>query len=230
MAGKRKLSEWVNGKEVNLEEFSEEFRAAMTLLAIKHAKADEKIAMALLERAKRSRFTEEHAKTKPKPIQSSHSQTYQHFGPYSPPDCPPVPSLSGLIIGACSKPFEKQLTPTDVRTDQCRLSFNKADVENFLLPLLNKSDDLVRGTPVTVYDMNGRKECSMTFKRWASKFHVLTEGWNKFCKEHELRKYEDFVTVWMFRHVRSGELCFVLSMRRMPVFKPLKRSRTTNDN
>ncbi|XP_041006120.1 putative B3 domain-containing protein At4g03170 [Juglans microcarpa x Juglans regia] len=192
----------------------------MTLLAIKHAKPDEKLA-ALLERAERSRFTEEHAKIEPKPIQSSHSQTYQHFGPYSPTDFPLVPSLNGLI-GACSKPFEKQLTPTDVRTDQCRLSFNKADVENFLSPLLNKSDDLVRGTPVTVYNMNG-KECSMTFKRWASKFHVLTEGWNKLCKEHELRKYEDFVTVWMFRHVRSGELCFVLPMRRMPVFKPLKR-------
>ncbi|KAG2714067.1 hypothetical protein I3760_03G009000 [Carya illinoinensis] len=226
--GKRKLSEWVNGKGINLEEFSMEFRAAIILLAIKHAKSDEKLAMALLERAERSRFNEEHAKTEPKPIQSSHSQTYQHFGPYSPPDCPPVQSLSGLI-GACSKPFEKQLTPTDVRTDQCRLSFNKADVENFLLPLLYKIHDLVRGTPVTVYDMNG-KECSMTFKRWASKFHVLTEGWNKFCKEHELRKYEDFVTVWMFRHVRTGELCFVFSLRRMPVFKLSKRGPRTNDN
>ncbi|KAG6659174.1 hypothetical protein CIPAW_03G014800 [Carya illinoinensis] len=162
-------------------------------------------------------------KTEPKLIQSSHSQTYQHFSPYSPPDCPPVPSLSG-VIGACSKPFEKQLTPTDVRTDQCRLSFNKADVENFLLPLLNKSDDLVRGTPVTVHDIMNGKECSMTFKRWASKFHVLTEGWNKFCKEHELRKYEDFRTAWMFRHVdQTGELCFVFSLRRIPVFKPLKR-------
>ncbi|KAG6659177.1 hypothetical protein CIPAW_03G015100 [Carya illinoinensis] len=119
------------------------------------------------------------------------SQSDQRMRPQQQsPDCPPVRSLSG-VIGVCSKPLEKQLTPTDVRTDQCRLPFNKADVENFLSPLLNKSDDLVRGTPVTVHDMNG-KECPMTFKLWASKFHVLTEGWNKFCKD-ELRKYEDLL-------------------------------------
>ncbi|KAG2714064.1 hypothetical protein I3760_03G008700 [Carya illinoinensis] len=202
--GKRKFSERVNDKDINLEEFSEEFKAAMILLKMKHAK------------------------TEPKSIQNSQSQTYKNFGSYSLPDCPPVPSLTGLI-GACSKPFEKQLTPTDVSTNQCRLSFNKADVENFLLPLLNESDDLVRGIPVTVHDTDGN-ECAMTFRRWASKFHVLTEGWNKFCKEHELRKYEDFVTVWMFRHVRTGELCFVFSLRRMPVFKLLKRGPRTNDN
>ncbi|KAK5841102.1 hypothetical protein PVK06_010010 [Gossypium arboreum] len=49
-------------------------------------------------------------------------------------DIPRVPSLNGLI-GRCSQPFEKQLTETYVNSKQCRLSINKVDAENAVMPL-----------------------------------------------------------------------------------------------
>ena len=44
---------------------------------------------------------------------------------------------------------------------------NKLDVENFLLPLLNKNEVVDNGIHVIVYDIKG-KEYSMMFKSWES--------------------------------------------------------------
>jgi hypothetical protein len=38
---------------------------------------------------------------------------------YDPHEVPSIPGLNG-IIGRCSKPFEKQLTESDLRDDQSR--------------------------------------------------------------------------------------------------------------
>ncbi|OMO82656.1 hypothetical protein CCACVL1_11839 [Corchorus capsularis] len=138
-----------------------------------------------------------------------------------PPEMPPVACLKGLI-GNCSKPFEKQLTESDVKSNQCRLSLNKIDVQNAVNPLLKEEDDPTEGIPVKVYDSNG-KEYPMTFITWCSKIHVLKEGWINFCNDHGLVAYQDFVTLWVFRNKKTGGLCFVITSRRLEVFEAIKR-------
>ncbi|KAL6274623.1 hypothetical protein ACE6H2_025315 [Prunus campanulata] len=145
------------------------------------------------------------------------------YGNYAPPDLPPIPSLQYLIQD-CSKPFEKQLTRSDVKDDQCRLSMNKEDVENNIMPLLRNGENLNEGIDVTMYDMAGN-EYPMVFKIWATKIHVLTGGWKTFCKDLGLVDNQDFVTLWVFRHVDNGGLCFAIYSRRLPVFEPIKKKR-----
>lgn len=138
---------------------------------------------------------------------------------YRPPVTPPVPALDGMV-GRCSKPFQKQLTGSDVRDDQSRLSINKADVEACLFPLFDDDDVAVRrslekGIPATLYDGDG-KTYSVTFKCWVGKIHVLTgTGWKQLFKKHQLKKREHFVTVWMFFHAATGGLCFAITWRRV---------------
>ncbi|OAY55730.1 putative B3 domain-containing protein At4g03170 [Manihot esculenta] len=146
------------------------------------------------------------------------------FDTYEPPEIPPVVGLDGLI-GKCSKPFEKQLTSSDVRPDQSRLTMNKADVVRCLLPLLNREEENpCQGIKVKTYDMQGN-EYDMAFKLWASKVYVLTTGWKNFFMKHGLIENEDFVTIWMFRNFRTDKLCFVISSRRLPIYEPIKRRR-----
>ncbi|KAG5254939.1 B3 domain-containing protein [Salix suchowensis] len=140
------------------------------------------------------------------PIRRS-EETLKLIGNYEPHEVPSIPGLNG-IIGKCSKPFEKQLTESDLRDDQSRLSINKADAQN-----------------VTTYDPNG-KEFAMVFKIWVSKIHVLIGGWKAFFHEHRLRKDQDFVTLWMFRRLDTKKLCFVITWRSLPgVTTPIKRER-----
>ncbi|KAM1068434.1 hypothetical protein ACFX2B_000408 [Malus domestica] len=149
------------------------------------------------------------------------------YGKYAPPDLPPVPSLRSLIQ-VHSKPFEKQLTSSDVRDDQSRLSMCKEDVENHIFPLLKDDEDPNRGIPVTTYDMGGN-EYPMVFKTWVSKTHVLTGGWKSFCHDRGLVEKIDFVTVWVFRNVVNGSLCFAINSRRFPaVSEAIKKRRRQN--
>ena len=106
------------------------------------------------------------------------------------------------------------MTSSYVRGEQNRLSLNKLDVKNFLLPLLNKNEVVDNGIHVIVYDIKG-KEYSMMFKFWESRAYVLKEGWNTFFHKHSLREHEDSVTVWIFCHVQTREQCFPISSRRL---------------
>ncbi|KAJ6423433.1 hypothetical protein OIU84_024395 [Salix udensis] len=151
-------------------------------------------------------------------------ETLKLIGNYEPDEVPSIPGLNG-IIGKCSKPFEKQLTESDLRDDQSRLSINKADAQKYLYPLLNEDENLAEGISVTTYDHNG-KEFEMVFKIWVSKIHVLIGGWKAFFHEHRLRKDQDFVTLWMFRRLDTKKLCFVITWRSLPgVTTPIKRER-----
>ncbi|KAI5320388.1 hypothetical protein L3X38_040096 [Prunus dulcis] len=150
------------------------------------------------------------------------------YGNYTPPDLPPIPSLQNLIQD-CSKPFEKQLARSDVKDNQCRLSVNKEDVENNIMPLLRNSENLNEGIDVTTYDMAGN-EYPMVFKIWATKVHVLTGGWKTFCNDLGLVENQDFVTLWIFRHVDNGGLCFAIHSRRLLVFEPIKKKRPIRQN
>ena len=99
---------------------------------------DEKFAIALHEiKNQRIRHKQHVANTsKPEPIQCFQRKPWllalsMKASSCKPPDFPPFPCLNSLI-GACSKPFEKQLEFSYVRGDQSRLSLNKLDVENSL--------------------------------------------------------------------------------------------------
>lgn len=182
-------------------------QAASNLLHMKHAKLDEKTSMTLHELQRKT-----HALL---PIQT-----------LNPRDFPPVTSLRGYIA-MCSTPYWKKLTQTDMREDQARLIISKRFAEIYLLPLLNKYEDVGKGISVTVYDMNG-KIFQMTFKLWTNKVYVLKQGWNNFCLEHELCHDDDFetsVTLWMFRHVQTRKLCFVISPEKSSVIESSKRNR-----
>ena len=66
-----------------------------------------------------------------------------------------------------------------------------------LLPLLNKNEVVDNGICVIMYDI----------ERLGPLNDVQTLG------VHSLREHEDFVTVWMFNHVQTRELCFSTSIR-----------------
>ncbi|GMP88369.1 hypothetical protein CsSME_00040389 [Camellia sinensis var. sinensis] len=139
------------------------------------------------------------------------------------PRLPPVKELEGLI-GICSVPFEKQLTESDVKDNLSRISIPKSIIEKFLKPLMNSKEDLVSGISVTTYDSKGN-EYPMKFKTWASKIHVLTEGWKGFCHANKLKAHQDWVTIWMFRHIKTEKLCFIVMARRFPIYQSIiKRS------
>ncbi|KAF3441888.1 hypothetical protein FNV43_RR15803 [Rhamnella rubrinervis] len=199
--------------EVDLEEEREKTMAALELSTLKYKKLDPETAKAL-EAMKRKFLARARATLKQTNIIVNNNdidvdQALTSIEEHHPPDVPPVLKLRG-IVGRCSKPFEKQLTASDVRDDQSRLSINKADVEACLLPLLN-GHNLEHGIPVRLYDRDG-DEYSVTFKRWVGKIHVLTgTGWKQFYKKHALKQYEHFVTLWMFYHASNGDLCFAVN-------------------
>ncbi|KAM7260478.1 hypothetical protein ACFE04_016219 [Oxalis oulophora] len=125
-----------------------------------------------------------------------------------------IPGLEGLI-GLCSKPFEKQLTESDVKIDQSRLVMSKFYVEKHLKPLIWSEENPRDGIPVTVYDIHGNIY-PMEFKVWSERTYVLTAGWKKFSVYYGLTKITDFVTAWMFRNLATGKLCFVINNKRLP--------------
>ncbi|KAJ8750818.1 hypothetical protein K2173_015999 [Erythroxylum novogranatense] len=145
---------------------------------------------------------------------------------YVPPEIPPIPSLRDVFL-TCrrSRPFERQLTESDVRDGLCRLSIAKKHAQNFVLPMLNPDENLQNGVGVTIYDING-STFNMILRIWASKFYVLTGGWNSFKKAHGLQELRDFVTLWTFRHSSTGKLCFAIMHRSSPLSQtPTRRTR-----
>ncbi|WCJ35847.1 hypothetical protein M5689_017076 [Euphorbia peplus] len=157
------------------------------------------------------------------PLKNMKESLWRAICSHTPSDIPPVQRLHGLI-GSCSKPFEKQLTNSDIKEDQNRLAMNKTDVEKCILPLLNKDEDPEEEIRVTTYDQEG-SEFEMVYKKWSSKYHVLIKGWKQFFLKHKLEMHQDFVTLWMFRNRYTNKLCFVITWRRLPIYHPLKRKR-----
>ncbi|KAJ0112860.1 hypothetical protein Patl1_02613 [Pistacia atlantica] len=133
-------------------------------------------------------------------------------GEYEPPAIPKVEGLTGIIEHSiCSKPFEKQLTKSDLSLSQRGLLLCKSDVEECLLPLLNDDEDIREGIPVITYTMDGKKYRMVFQLRISRNFYVLgDDGWIQFQRENDL-EVEDSVTIWMFRHVRTKNLCFVIA-------------------
>ncbi|KAL6274624.1 hypothetical protein ACE6H2_025316 [Prunus campanulata] len=149
------------------------------------------------------------------------------YGHYAPPDLPPITSLENLIQD-CSKPFEKQLTPSDVSKTP-RLCLNKEYVDNHIKPVLRNGENPNEGINVTTYDMDGN-EYPMLFTTWGTYLYVLSQGWKTFCHDLGLVETQDFLTMWVFRHVNNRGLCFAIQSRRLPVFETIKKRRQRRQN
>ncbi|PSS15574.1 B3 domain-containing protein [Actinidia chinensis var. chinensis] len=136
---------------------------------------------------------------------------------FTPPKLPPVHALEGLI-GECGVPFEQQLTETDMNKHRARLLIAQELVEKFVMPFMSEEErrSLKCGQEiqVTACGSNGI-EYPMTFKCWGSKM-VLTSGWNEFRIDNEFKALQDWVTMWVFRHKRTSQLCFGMIARRFP--------------
>ncbi|CAN6814825.1 unnamed protein product [Brassica oleracea] len=133
-----------------------------------------------------------------------------------------LPEATTAVLGRCSKPIRKQLTKSDVKGDQNRLMLSKVQVDKNFLPLLEESDTLLgkEGTRVSVYGPDGKAH-EMMFKMWNEKTPVLMSGWNTFVKEYKLSMYCDFLTVFMFRHKVTREICVAIDFTRHPVARQL---------
>nr|POE46498.1 putative b3 domain-containing protein [Quercus suber] len=133
---------------------------------------------------------------------------------YELPKMPPVPRNIGSLVknNRCSTPFEKQLQEKELK--EYRLYLSKTAVTKLLFPLLRTEelrDNVIRqGIPVTAYDVQGIAFKQSTGKQ---KRYMLTKGWTRFCNQHGLRAFKNFVTLWMFRHKETDRLCFVISFR-----------------
>ncbi|KAG5240975.1 B3 domain-containing protein [Salix suchowensis] len=136
---------------------------------------------------------------------------------YNPPDIPSVPSLNNELIERCSKPFEKQLSASDLKDSQSRLTISKSDAENHLYPLLNEGENLARRIEVNTCGPDG-KQFGMMFKIWGGKTHVLFGKWRAFYNEYDLQSHQDFVTVWMFRRRDTRTLCFDDQVEKIALF------------
>ncbi|GMQ06437.1 hypothetical protein CsSME_00051029 [Camellia sinensis var. sinensis] len=112
-----------------------------------------------------------------------------------PPDFPPIKKLHGLIK-TCGKPFEKQLTESDVKANQSRLIVPKQMFDTFIEPVMNKSENIINGVPVTTYDSKGNAY-PMMLKIWSSKTRVLTAGWKNFYLENKFIAHKNWITIWV---------------------------------
>ncbi|KAK9183038.1 hypothetical protein WN944_026187 [Citrus x changshan-huyou] len=195
------------------EELKELGAAALALTCIKNTRLDNK-AKATLHKLKTT-YPGNSVREAASVIAQNSSANSALDDEYKPPDIPPlVQNLRG-VIGRCSKPMQKNLTNTDLNASQCRLLMNRASVLEFLVPLLNEGEcqTLKAGIQVTTYDLDGNAY-TMSFKVWADKYYVLTSGWTKFHQDNGLTDKHG-LTLWMFRHVETQKLCFVISWRKV---------------
>lgn len=175
------------------EESRDVYEAALLLYNMKHLTLDPQAALELEQEKARQKYI----------LQCSRPNYQDH-----------LPPMQGLIGNYCSKPFQKQLTKSDLKKDQQRLLLNKSHVKQFLYPLLSSGevkDVENREIEVHVYDAEG-KVYEMKFKLWAEKAYVLkTNEWLRFCSEHGLVETKDWITIWMFKHATdTHQLCFAI--------------------
>ncbi|XP_020874170.1 putative B3 domain-containing protein At4g03170, partial [Arabidopsis lyrata subsp. lyrata] len=122
-----------------------------------------------------------------------------------------------------SKPIKKQLMSSDVDKDQCRLMLSKEQVKEKMLPFLEESEDPVKGVDVSVYGPDGAVQ-KMKFKIWnGDKTPVLTSGWKQFVADYGLVMTSDFIIVWMFRHIKTRNICFAIANNSFPLKKKSSR-------
>ncbi|KAG7614981.1 DNA-binding pseudobarrel domain superfamily [Arabidopsis thaliana x Arabidopsis arenosa] len=110
----------------------------------------------------------------------------------------------------------EQLMDSDVKDNQYRLMLGKEPVKK-MMDAVGKTEKLgTKGLNVSVYGPNGENH-KMVLKIWIKGTPVLTSGWKNFVKSYKLEKHVDFLTIWMFRHKKTREICFAIDSTRFPV-------------
>ncbi|CAH2058658.1 unnamed protein product [Thlaspi arvense] len=124
-------------------------------------------------------------------------------------------------VGVCSEPVRKQLTKSDVLNDQCRLMLGKKEVKKMMLHVLGHSGRVgTNGIEVLVHGPDGEVH-TMVFKMWADTPVLAGVGWKKFVGGYGLEMNSDFLTIWMFKHSETQQICFAIDVTRFPVQYPL---------
>ncbi|WVY99688.1 hypothetical protein V8G54_025758 [Vigna mungo] len=114
-----------------------------------------------------------------------------------------------------SELLKKKLTKSDVKVDLNRLLLNKKEAEIYFLPMLGDSEDIEEGVEVCAYDDYGNLY-SLTFKKWANKYYVLSGEWKVIFQNHKLQ-CNDFITTWMFRHSKHTKLCLAFEFEKIEI-------------
>lgn len=73
---------------------------------------------------------------------------------------------------------------------------------------------------VSVY-VRGSEVRKMVFKSWKGTPVLTSLGWKKFVSDHKLKKHCDFLTMWMFKHRETRQVCFAVDVTHLPVEKRL---------
>lgn len=195
----------------------EDITAALQLCSWKHLELDPQTAHELEQE---KRFHKQRLQQTIPPVNHRHHEqtiTTQYVPPTMNDKFPSA--LRGLA-GERSPSWEKRLTDSDLLVTQTRLLLKQSYVKDYLYPLLStrQLDKLKKGGfVVNVYDWRGNVY-EMIFKLWGYKAHVLTNpNWLKFANDHYLVKDEDWITLWMFKHVDTHQICFAIISERKPL-------------
>ncbi|EOA29531.1 hypothetical protein CARUB_v10014872mg [Capsella rubella] len=130
---------------------------------------------------------------------------------------PVPPEIFDEVPRPFNKPLKKQLKLSDVDGNQSRLMLPRQFVAKSIVPYLEASENPSVGINVLVYGPD-RKVQHMIFKLW-KRAPVLTSGWKEFVTKYSLMKTSDFVTVWVFRHLKTRKLCFAIDHIRYPLME-----------
>ncbi|KAK1370533.1 hypothetical protein POM88_036625 [Heracleum sosnowskyi] len=193
----------------------EDIAAALQLCSWKHLDLDPQTAHELEEDR---RYHKQRLQQPLPPLNHRDEQTMQYVPPTMNDKFPSV--LRGLVGEYCSPSWEKKLTESDLLDTQTRLLLKRSYVKKDLFPLLStrQADKLKNGGfVVNVYDRRGNIY-EMEFKLWGIKAYVLTNhNWILFARHHNLVKDEDWITLWMFKHVDTHQICFAIISEKRPL-------------
>lgn len=123
------------------------------------------------------------------------------------PANPPEKIIDSLLVGPCSRPIRKQLTKSDVNGEELMSAMKKK-----FLPLLDESEIRRHGKTVSLYGPDGK--LLHDTETWITDSLVDSiAGWRKFVGDYELKENCDFITVWMFIHEETHEICFAIEVK-----------------
>ncbi|ESQ44722.1 hypothetical protein EUTSA_v10003384mg [Eutrema salsugineum] len=122
------------------------------------------------------------------------------------------------VVGVRSDSTRKQLNVSDVKVGQIRLLLGKKHVKKMMLQVIGNSKIIIGlgGIEVSLYRPRSHV-FKMLFKMWGGGTPVLSSPkWNKFVEYYKIKLHCDFVTIWMFRHKETRQICFAVDFIRFP--------------
>lgn len=101
-----------------------------------------------------------------------------------------------------------------------RLLLGKDQTKKMMVSVLRKQEKLgTNGLKVSVYGPDGEIH-KMVFKMWGKTKNtpiLMSSGWKNFVRKYNLQKHCDFLSVWMFRHTETRQICYAIDSTRLPV-------------